>query len=171
MANDSLSQTLAKLVERGAKKMYRGSVSLSDVVGLTDKELEAMYGVGYHLFNWGKYQPALDIFSVLTLYSPFKAHYWRAAGAVNQAMKRFKEAILAYDMALTNNNLDAVSYTYRGESRLALGDVLGGISDLKKAIEVGEKLPAYINWVKRAKTLLAVRENAAQAVQNAPKKP
>ncbi len=161
MANDSVSQTMAKLVEQGAKKMYRGSVSLSDVVGLSDEELEAMYGVGYHLFNWGKYQPALDIFSVLTLYSPFRGHYWRAAGAVNQAMKRFKEAVLAYDMAITNNNQDAVSYTYRGESLLALGDPAGGMRDLKKAIEVGESFAAYANWVKRAKTLIQVREQVA----------
>ncbi len=160
MANDSVAQTMAKLVEQGAKKMYRGSVSLSDVVGLSDDELEAMYGVGYHLFNWGKYQPALDIFSVLTLYSPFRGHYWRAAGAVNQAMKRFKEAVLAYDMAITNNNQDAVSYTYRGESLLALGDTNAGVRDLKKAIEVGESFAAYANWVKRAKTLLQVREQA-----------
>lgn len=162
MANDSVSQTLAKLVEKSAKKMYRGSVTLSDVVGLSDNELEAMYGVGYHLFNWGKYQPALDIFSVLTLYSPFRGHYWRAAGAVNQAMRRFKEAIVAYDMALTNNNQDAVSYTYRGESYIAVGDSNSGVRDLKKAIEVGEAFPAYQSWVKRAKTLLAVRENVQQ---------
>ena len=76
MANDSVSQTMARLVEASAKKMYRGSVSLSDVVGLSDDELEAINGVGYHLFNWGKYQPALDIFSVLTLYSPFRVGYF-----------------------------------------------------------------------------------------------
>lgn len=160
MANDSVSQTMALLVERGAKKMYRGSVTLADVVGLSDNELEALYGVGYHLFNWGRYQPALDVFSVLTLYSPFRGHYWRAAGAVNQAMKRFKEAILAYDMAITNNNQDAVSYTYRGESLIAVGNVSGGVADLKRAIEAGQNFPAYANWVKRAKTLLSVREAA-----------
>ena len=75
MANDSVATTMARMVEASAKKMYRGSVTLSDVVGISDEELEALYGVGYHLFNWGKYQPALDIFSVLTLYSPFKGHY------------------------------------------------------------------------------------------------
>jgi len=160
MANDSIAQTMARLVESGAKKMYRGSVTLGDVVGLADEELEAMYGVGYHLFNWGKYQPALDIFSVLTLYSPFKGHYWRAAGAVNQAMKRFKQAVLAYDMAITNNNQDAVSYTYRGESLLALGDAPAGVRDLKKAIQVGEPVAAYVAWVKRAKILLSVREGS-----------
>ena len=63
-------------------------------------------------------------------------------------------------MALTNNNQDAVSFTYRGESLLALGDSPGGVRDLRKAIEVGESFPAYANWVKRAKTLLQVREQA-----------
>jgi tetratricopeptide (TPR) repeat protein len=161
MANDSVAVTMARMVERSAKKMYKGSVTLADVVGISDTELEALYGVGYHLFNWGKYQAALDIFSVLTLYSPFKGHYWRAAGAVNQAMKRFKEAVMAYDMALTNNSRDSVSLTYRGESLIALSDVAGGVRDLKKAIECGEGVPAYAVWVKRAQTLLAVREGAA----------
>jgi len=164
MANDSVSVTMARMVENSAKKMYRGSVTLADVVGISDKELESLYGVGYHLFNWGKYQSALDIFSVLTLYSPFKGHFWRAAGAVNQAMKRFKEAVMAYDMALTNNSKDAVSLTYRGESLLALGDVKGGIRDLSRAIECGEAVPAYHTWVTRAKTLLSVRESMMKEV-------
>ncbi len=160
MANDSVAMTMARMVEQSAKKMYRGSVTLADVVGVSDTELESLYGVGYHLFNWGKYQASLDIFSVLTLYSPFKGHYWRAAGAVNQAMKRFKEAVMAYDMALTNNSKDAVSLTYRGESLIALGDIGGGVRDLKKAIECGEAVAAYATWVKRAQTLLSVRESA-----------
>ncbi len=165
MANDSVAATMARMVEQSAKKMYRGSVTLSDVVGISDDELEALYGVGYHLFNWGKYQPALDIFSVLTLYSPFKGHYWRAAGAVNQAMKRYKEAVMAYDMALTNNSRDAVSLTYRGESLIALGDIPGGVRDLKKAVECGEAVAAYAVWVKRAQTLLSVRESVPPSGQ------
>jgi tetratricopeptide (TPR) repeat protein len=84
---------------------------------------------------------------------------------VNQAMKRYKEAVMAYDMALTNNSRDAVSLTYRGESLIALGDIPGGVRDLKKAVECGEAVAAYAVWVKRAQTLLSVRESAPPSGQ------
>ena len=60
-------------------------------------------------------------------------------------------------MALTTNYEDVISYTYRGESRLSLGQTEAGISDLKRAVEVGSNRPVYGRWVNRAKTLLSVR--------------
>ncbi|RYZ95584.1 MAG: hypothetical protein EOP11_24725 [Proteobacteria bacterium] len=72
-------------------------------------------------------------------------------------MKKYKEAVLAYDMALTTNFEDVISYTYRGESKISLGQVDAGIEDLRKAVQVGQNKPFYAKWVNRAKTLLSVR--------------
>lgn len=157
MANDSVVLTFARLVEHVAKKFLRGEVTLAELMQLDDKEIEVIFLMGHYLYNYGKYQAALNVFSVLTLYKPFVSRYWRAAGAANQALKKYKEAIVAYDMALTTNLNDVVSYTYRGESKLSSGQVSEGIEDLKCAVEIGTPLPYYAQWVNRAKAILKVR--------------
>src|SRR5512145_3527274 len=100
MANDSVVETFARLVEFIANKFLRGEVTLADLLNLDDKEIEVIFLMGHYLYNYGKYQAALNVFSVLTLYKPFVSRYWRAAGAANQALKKYNEAIVAYDMAL-----------------------------------------------------------------------
>jgi tetratricopeptide (TPR) repeat protein len=157
MANDSVVITFARLVEYIAKKFLRGEVTLAELMELDDKEIEVIFLMGNYLYNFGKYQPALNIFSVLTLYKPFISRYWRAAGAANQALKKYKEAIVAYDMALTTNLNDVVSYTYRGESKLSSGFAEDGVLDLRRAVEVGGPLGYYAQWVNRARALLKVR--------------
>ncbi len=157
MANDSVAETFAKLVEFIANKFMRGEVTLADLLNLDDKEIEVIFLMGHYLYNYGKYQPSLNVFSVLTLYKPFVSRYWRAAGAANQALKKFNEAIVAYDMALTTNLNDVISYTYRGESKISAGMEDEGIEDLRTAVEVGAQQPFYGQWVNRAVTLLKVR--------------
>jgi type III secretion system low calcium response chaperone LcrH/SycD len=157
MASDSVVETFAKLVEYIAKKFLRGEVTLADLLNLDDKEIEVIFLMGHYLYNYGKYQAALNVFSVLTLYKPFVSRYWRAAGAANQALKKYNEAVVAYDMALTTNLNDVISYTYRGESKISAGLEEEGIADLKMATEVGQDQPFYAQWVNRATTLLRVR--------------
>jgi len=157
MANDSVEQTFAALVEHIAKKFLRGEITVADLLGLDDDEIETIFLMGHYLYNFGKYQSALNVFSVLTLYKPFVSRYWRAAGAANQALKQYKEAVTAYDMALTTNTGDVISYTYRGESKISAGLPDEGVEDLKMAVEVGQSQPFYAQWVNRARTLLQVR--------------
>lgn len=157
MANDSVVETFARLVEFIAKKFLRGEVTLADLLNLDDKEIEVIFLMGHYLYNYGKYEAALNVFSVLTLYKPFVSRYWRAAGAANQALKKYNEAIVAYDMALTTNLNDVISYTYRGESKIQAGLGEEGLADLRRAVEVGSSQAFYGQWVNRARTLLKVR--------------
>ena len=108
MANDSVEQTFAALVEFIANKFLRGEVNVADLIGLDDQEIETIFLMGHYLYNYGKYEAALNVFSLLTLYKPFVSRFWRAAGAANQALKKYVEAVAAYDMALTTNTSDVI---------------------------------------------------------------
>ncbi len=158
MANDSVAETIGKLVQYIAGKFLRGEVQLGDLIGLSDKEIDAIFLTGHFLYSYGRYQDSLSIFSVLTLYKPFTSRYWRAAGAANQALKQYPEAILAFDMAIGTNINDVVSYTYRGESKLYAGDQKGGVEDLKQAVLLGGANQEFRQWTKRADALLKVRQ-------------
>lgn len=157
MGKDSVIETFGRLVEYLANSFLRGDITLAELMQLDDREIQVIFMLGNYLYNYGKYQPALNIFSMLTVYKPFVSKYWRAAGAANQALKNYREAVTAYDMALSTNAKDAVSFTYRGESKLAFGNEAEGIEDLKQAISAGETRAVYSQWVSRARTLLKVR--------------
>ena len=95
-----------------------GSSLYKSSKGISDDEMEMIHALGFNFFTYGKYDAAKDIFTGLTAYAPYTAHYWRALGAVNQQLKDYQEAIAAYDMAIANDEFDVVSYVYRGESQL-----------------------------------------------------
>ncbi len=150
-------ETFGRLVEHLANSFLRGDITLAELMELNDSEIQVVFMLGNYLYNYGKYQPALHIFSMLTVYKPFVSKYWRAAGAASQALKKYPEAITAFDMALSTNINDAISYTYRGECKLASGQEEGGIEDLKMAIVTGQNRAVYHQWINRSRTLLKVR--------------
>ncbi|MHA1950048.1 MAG: tetratricopeptide repeat protein [Candidatus Thorarchaeota archaeon] len=138
---------------------FWNEVSAMELVGYgIDAKLEKLYTLGYNFFSYGKYHRAREIFVNLTNYAPFRAYYWRALGAVNQQMKDYAEAISAYDMATEKDDTDVVSYLYRAESQILSGNDKSGVSDLKKVVKIGSKLPDMEPWVKRAKLLLKIHK-------------
>ena len=121
-----------------------GLITLQELEGISDEEMEMIYALGFNFFTYGKYDAAKDIFTGLTAYAPYTAHYWRALGAVNQQLKDYQEAIAAYDMAIANDEFDVVSYVYRGESQLLARNRDAGLHDLQIVIQLGQMLPNLV---------------------------
>ena len=72
---------------------------LKDAHGLTDEEMEAIYGVAYNLYESGKYEDALQVFKFLCFFDHLEKKYWMGLGAVNQMLKKYDDANNAYSMA------------------------------------------------------------------------
>ena len=134
-----------------------GLITLQELEGISDDEMETIYALGYNFFTYGKYDAAKDIFTGLTAYAPYTAHYWRALGAVNQQLKDYAEAIAAYDMAVANDEHDVVSYVYRGESKILQGNVDAGLEDLEKVMSMGDQYPQFAPWVQRSQLLTSLQ--------------
>ena len=135
-----------------------GLITLQELEGISDEEMEMIYALGFNFFTYGKYDAAKDIFTGLTAYAPYTAHYWRALGAVNQQLKDYQEAIAAYDMAIANDEFDVVSYVYRGESQLLARNRDAGLHDLQTVIQLGADAPQFGAWVQRAELLLKLNQ-------------
>lgn len=150
----------ARYLEYMVQGFYDGLVTLMDVEGISDEEMETIYALGYNFFNIGNYEAARDIFTGLTAYAPYTNHYWRALGAVNQQMKDYSEAISAYDMAIANDEYDIVSYVYRGETQILSGNIPAGIKDFEQVRKFGALVPENEVWVQRAELLLGVHNRA-----------
>ena len=147
----------ARYLEYMIHGFYNGLLALTGLeYFLDDEDFETVYALGYNYFTYGKYQAAKDIFTGLTAYAPYTAHYWRALGAVNQQLKDYPEAIAAYDMAIINDEADIVSHIYRGETEILSGNVKAGMTDFEAVREIGNEYPEYTAWVERAQLLLEV---------------
>jgi len=157
MAQSSeIENTASQYLEFMIHGFMNGLITLQELEGISDEEMETIYALGYNFFTYGKYDAAKDIFTGLTAYAPYTAHYWRALGAVNQQLKDYQEAIAAYDMAIANDEQDVVSYVYRGESQILARNVPAGLDDLQTVLQVGGAMPAYAPWVQRAELLLSL---------------
>src|SRR6478609_10702005 len=153
-----IEQTAAHYLEFMIHGFMNGLITLQELEGITDEEMETIYALGYNFFTYGKYDAAKDIFTGLTAYAPYTAHYWRALGAVNQQLKDYGEAIASYDMAIANDERDVVSYVYRGESHILSGNIDAGLKDLETVVQVGGDYPEFGAWVQRSSLLLSLHK-------------
>ena len=156
MQASEIENTAAQYLEFMIHGFMNGLITLQELEGISDEEMETIYALGYNFFTYGKYDAAKDIFTGLTAYAPYTAHYWRALGAVNQQMKDYGEAIAAYDMAIANDELDVVSFVYRGESQILARNADSGLQDLQTVLQIGAGRPEFGPWVQRAELLLSL---------------
>ena len=154
-----IEQTAAHYLEFMIHGFMNGLITLQELEGINDEEMETIYALGYNFFTYGKYDAAKDIFTGLTAYAPYTSHYWRALGAVNQQLKDYVEAIASYDMAIANDERDVVSYVYRGESQILSGNVDAGLKDLEMVVQIGREFPEFGAWVQRSQLLLGLHRN------------
>ncbi|MFX0197420.1 MAG: SycD/LcrH family type III secretion system chaperone [Candidatus Hodarchaeota archaeon] len=154
--------TAARYLEFMIHSFHNGLVTLQELEGMSDEEMETIYALGYNFFTYGKYEAAKDIFVSLTAYGPYTAHYWSALGAANQQMQDYAEAIAAYDMAIANDEKDVKSYVYRAESQILSGNVEAGIKDLEEVLMIAKKDPdpQFHPWVERCELLLSLHKQS-----------
>ena len=158
-----IENAAAQYLEFMIHGFMNGLITLQELEGISDEEMETIYALGYNFFTYGKYDAAKDIFTGLTAYAPYTAHYWRALGAVNQQLKDYMEAIAAYDMAIANDENDVVSYVYRGESHILSGNVDTGLEDLTRVLQIGGQFPEFGAWVQRSELLLRLHQQGPGA--------
>ena len=153
-----IENTAAQYLEFMIHGFMNGLITLQELEGISDEEMETIYALGYNFFTYGKYDAAKDIFTGLTAYAPYTSHYWRALGAVNQQLKDYRDAISAYDMAIASDESDVVSYVYRGESQILSGNPEAGLEDLMRVMDIGPHYPEHAAWTQRAELLLRLHQ-------------
>lgn len=103
--------------------MMNGVTTVADLKGVSQKQLEAAYGLGYTYYNSGRYDEAEKIFKFLCVFEHTSHKYWTALGAVRQAKKDYKKAIEAYASAALFDCEDPKPHYYSAECSMLLGDL------------------------------------------------
>jgi Flp pilus assembly protein TadD len=129
-------EALSKEVLEKVADVMSGKTTLREIKGLTDAQMEMLYGTGYALYQAGRCKDAVDVFQILCLYDPYVARYWLGLAGSLERLGRFVPAAVAYRMLLgiEPENVDAL---VRGaEMELAAGDPrsAAGLVDRAKAV-------------------------------------
>ncbi len=98
MALASGTRDLDDLAQEIADFLFAGG-TVADVYGLGEEQLEAVYALGYSLYNQGRWAQALQVFSFLTFHAHLDRRFHVARASCLQMLRRHDEALKAYLLA------------------------------------------------------------------------
>lgn len=129
----AMAQTLAGTA---SALLENGVLTLAEIRGVSHDQLEAVYRVGFGLYNAGKYDDAEKLFRFLCVFQHTDPKYWVAMGAVRAARKNYAEAVKAYATAsMFDCNLPKPHY-YAAQCFLAMGDYDSAESGVVSLLEL-----------------------------------
>ncbi len=135
--------------------------TLKDMKGLTDENMEAIYGVAYQFYNSGNFEQAVKVFQFLCYFDHLEKKFWMGLGATRQMLKKYSEAIDAYSFAALLDVNDPRPPLQAADCHMALGNRDAAISGLTAAIEWSGDNPQYQTVKERATALLELLNQSA----------
>jgi type III secretion system low calcium response chaperone LcrH/SycD len=143
---------LAQRLQRWAD----GKATLKEVRGYRDEELYSIARMGYFFYYQGKLEEARTIFQGLYAINPIDPYFAKALGVIELASGNPLGAQNAYDVALKISPQDPAAYVGRAEVKLAQGQKLQAVDDLRRAQPLigvgdplGEKVTAMLQALSR----------------------
>jgi hypothetical protein len=79
--------------------LQNGEVTIAELRGITNEEMEAGISAGRKLMDSGEYQAAAEVLAGLALYDPFRPGVWRALEDLFRRRRLPEQANLFSDLA------------------------------------------------------------------------
>ncbi|MDK2123488.1 SycD/LcrH family type III secretion system chaperone [Parachitinimonas caeni] len=137
--------------------------TLKDVYGFTPEECEAVYTLGYNLYNQGKFLDALKAFGFLLMHDHLERRYYKSFASALQMLKRYEEAIKHYSIASMLDLSDPEPTFHTGECMVGIGMIEEAKEAFDLVVRQTEKKEAYAVMHEQAKALLALLEKREEA--------
>ena len=128
-----MQQTSVSMPER-LKQWVSGQITLKDIKGYSDEELEAISRVGYFFLMQGKTEEARVIFEGLIALDPRNDYYYRALGTIFQRRGDNERAIKQFGYAIRINPESPYAYVNRAEIYMLLDQIAEAEDDLRQAL-------------------------------------
>ena len=97
-----------------AAQIADGNFDIKKYYGITDDGLEAIYNIGYEMYNHKKYENAGDVFNLLTMLEPNSTKYLSAcASAQYMAGNYDRNTICLYDSRYACKRSRLFQYRYK----------------------------------------------------------
>lgn len=135
--------------------LFQGKITLAEVGGFTDNELDGAYAVACKYVEMGQVGPAMQIAGYLIFIDPYKARYYQLVGICLQRLQQYEAADHYYSLSSAMDPDDAMSRIYRGEAKLLSGKIDDGLQSIKDGLALAQKDPvAHKDLIDRANVLL-----------------
>lgn len=149
---------LAKEFDAIVKGLENGNLSLADVGGFTDDELNAAHTCACHHLTIKEPEKALAVISTLLMLDQRRAEYYVTAAIAMHHLERYDEAEVYYATADGLRPDHAVTLMYRGEARVLADDRAAGVPLLKRGIEIATDDVELKPYAHRATRILQIAE-------------
>ena len=140
--------------------MLQNGKTLRQLKGLSNEQMEAVYGAAYTAYNNGNYEQAQKIFQFLCQFEHLEKKYWMGLGATRQMLHQYNEAIEAYSFATLLDADDPRPPLQAADCHIALGNKEAALSGLTAAKEWAGDSEQYEPIKLRAEALLDILQNA-----------
>jgi type III secretion system low calcium response chaperone LcrH/SycD len=143
------------LAQQVADFLFAGG-TVAALYGLSTKELEPMYALGYSLYNQARWTEALKVFSFLTYHSHLEQRFHVGRAACLQMLKQHEEALRAYGLAYLLDASDPSVSLHIAECLIALGKKEEARGVLENVAELTQGSTPFARIRKRAAALSAL---------------
>ncbi|MBW2067598.1 MAG: SycD/LcrH family type III secretion system chaperone [Deltaproteobacteria bacterium] len=154
MSEAKLDKELLANVEGIVQKVVSGKSTLQIELGITDKELEAVYAIGYTQYVNGKYEDAKKTFSILMMFNPLNYKYCFSLASAFKMLNDLETASLFYLFSCSLDPENPEPHLQLAECLVQLDDLIGAKENFERAIQIAGDKEAYTAVKNRAKMLL-----------------
>ncbi len=145
---------LKPLIKDVEKLVKDGKVTLGEVGGFTDKELNGAYKMAVQFLQMKKIKEAMQLAGYLMLIDPYKGRYYQLAGICLQRMKQYDHAVSVYKYSLALDKNEPRTLMFMGECHIMLGEIDKGVELLKKGLGAAGQNREFHDVVTRGKAIL-----------------
>lgn len=132
-----------------------GRLTLADIGGFTENELDGAYAVACKMVESNQLTPAMQLLGYLIFIDPYKAKYHQLVGIILQRMEQFEAADQYYSVAEALEPEDPMTKVYRGEAQLMCGNVDEGLTSVRQGLELAGQAPnQHKDLIARGNTLI-----------------
>ncbi|MEL6494493.1 MAG: tetratricopeptide repeat protein [Cyanobacteria bacterium J06623_7] len=125
------------------QKSYRQAIEkYNQLLERDSNYFQAWTNRGYALAGLQEYEAMRESCSTATIIDPNAVYAWNCQGEALHNLQRDREAIVAFERAISLNPHDPIFSINKSESLAALGDNAGSIASIQQAIAVLERIEA-----------------------------
>jgi len=96
-------------------------VTLKEIHGISDEQMEGLYGLAYQFYNQGRLDEAEKFFKFLCIYDFYSVDFLMGLAAVYQLKEMYQKAADLYAVAFAQGDADYRPMLYAGQCQLAMG--------------------------------------------------
>lgn len=145
-----LSPKMREMVEAAFLKIETGQEFPREALGISKEMMEKLYSRAYNLFQSGKYEEALRVFSALRKLDPSDMRYSFGIAACYQYKKEYLLAIGNYFVCNHIDPLNPVPYFHLYDCFVKAEHPFAALPAIQYCIALSEKDPYYKSLAERA---------------------